>query len=442
MKTIDCTIIVAQAALVLCAMGISFWKGVAWPGLLGLGLLGLAPGVGGLGAEAGQSRSWLRIRQVAACAGLLLAITNLLAASAESCPDWLASLLCPVGAGNLIQTRHSGQGLTMEWLAAVTLIMVVVMLPGTFVRADVSWQRFGKVQFVTWLFFVCGDWLAAAYFHDRPLAFHAGLIVLIGLLIWCKRLFRIPAPMVLAVNTIILFLVCLPVTNLFIRPFPHVATRIEPGKATYVYQAAKKDPAAYRSWWYYISSEWVALRKRIGPFAGREDGIALVPNSSGRFAQSHVHINSHGFRGKEILQPKADIYRIFAIGESTTFGMTLNPEDRPWPEVLEEMIRTRLKLKRPVEVINAGVPALTIRTQLGSAGPVHPAIGAGHDSVLPRLQRVRSAGCKSAACGFCLTPALRGAPDPPAGEPGTNPEDPPLQPLTGARSAPAASGHD
>ena len=30
--------------------------------------------------------------------------------------------------------------------------------------------------------------------------------------------------------------------------------------------------------------------------------------------------------------------------KSTTFGVTLNPEDRPWPELLERMIQERLDL--------------------------------------------------------------------------------------------------
>ena len=58
------------------------------------------------------------------------------------------------------------------------------------------------------------------------------------------------------------------------------------------------------------------------------------------------------------------IYRIVALGESTTFGITLDADDRPWPELLEEMIRTRLKLPRRVEVINAGLPGYHLKHNL------------------------------------------------------------------------------
>jgi lysophospholipase L1-like esterase len=77
-----------------------------------------------------------------------------------------------------------------------------------------------------------------------------------------------------------------------------------------------------------------------------------------------ISINSRGFRGKEFSAEKGDAYRIVTIGESTTFGSTLRANDRPWPEALEELIRDRLHLARPVQVINAGVPAYHLRHNL------------------------------------------------------------------------------
>jgi lysophospholipase L1-like esterase len=77
-----------------------------------------------------------------------------------------------------------------------------------------------------------------------------------------------------------------------------------------------------------------------------------------------ISINSLGFRGPEIPAAKEGAYRIVALGESTTFGMTIQAEDKPWPEVLEQIIRQRLKTRRAVQVINAGVPAYTISDNL------------------------------------------------------------------------------
>jgi lysophospholipase L1-like esterase len=39
-------------------------------------------------------------------------------------------------------------------------------------------------------------------------------------------------------------------------------------------------------------------------------------------------------------------------------------DDKPWPEMLEEMIRDRLKPSRPVEVINAGIPRYHLKHNL------------------------------------------------------------------------------
>jgi lysophospholipase L1-like esterase len=67
------------------------------------------------------------------------------------------------------------------------------------------------------------------------------------------------------------------------------------------------------------------------------------------------HVNSLGFRGKEITVEKpVNTYRIFCLGGSTTFGNISDPFS--WPEKLEGM----LKKKYPdinFEVINGGVPA-------------------------------------------------------------------------------------
>jgi lysophospholipase L1-like esterase len=92
--------------------------------------------------------------------------------------------------------------------------------------------------------------------------------------------------------------------------------------------------------------------------------LRLRPASEGKLFQSRIRINRLGFRGAEIREPKGDVFRIVALGESTTFGCTLSAGDRPWPELLEEMIQTRLKLPRPVEVINAGVPACNLEHNL------------------------------------------------------------------------------
>jgi lysophospholipase L1-like esterase len=90
----------------------------------------------------------------------------------------------------------------------------------------------------------------------------------------------------------------------------------------------------------------------------------LRPGTSCRLFDSTIVINRQGFRGPEIPTEKGDTYRIVALGESTTFGITMHAEDKPWPELLEQMIRQRLNLRRPVQVINAGVPSYDLKMNL------------------------------------------------------------------------------
>jgi lysophospholipase L1-like esterase len=44
--------------------------------------------------------------------------------------------------------------------------------------------------------------------------------------------------------------------------------------------------------------------------------------------------------------------------------LTLRQNDQPWPEVLERLIHERLKLRRPVQVINAGVPGVNLANNI------------------------------------------------------------------------------
>lgn len=77
-----------------------------------------------------------------------------------------------------------------------------------------------------------------------------------------------------------------------------------------------------------------------------------------------VHINALGFRGPEIERDKGPHYRIVALGESTTYGATIGPEERPWPELLESLIRSELACDAPIQVVNGGVPAWNLWNQL------------------------------------------------------------------------------
>ena len=83
---------------------------------------------------------------------------------------------------------------------------------------------------------------------------------------------------------------------------------------------------------------------------------ALKP---GYRAGERERINSLGFRGEDIaLEKPDDVYRIVAIGGSTTFGVYL-PWRESYPYFLQQVLRERFGTDR-IEVINAGLTGSTV----------------------------------------------------------------------------------
>lgn len=70
-------------------------------------------------------------------------------------------------------------------------------------------------------------------------------------------------------------------------------------------------------------------------------------------------LNSAGFRSREFSPKEKGIYRVLALGDSTTFGMVVGDSfewiPTPYPQRLEQLIAERAGPRR-VEVLNAGVP--------------------------------------------------------------------------------------
>jgi lysophospholipase L1-like esterase len=87
---------------------------------------------------------------------------------------------------------------------------------------------------------------------------------------------------------------------------------------------------------------------------------ALVPGIRFQSGPFHVDVNDLGFRGPDIAVPKPrGVFRIFALGESTTFGWKgVRSHTEAWPALLEARLR-RAHPDRQFEVVNAGVPGYT-----------------------------------------------------------------------------------
>lgn len=332
-------IFVAQLFLLASALAMGFWVKLPWFGLAGIGLCGSAI-IATVAPIASKRRTVLKAFSLLALTGELIG---------------LCGLLLPLGHPLTLDSYHAA----IAWVVAA-----IVISPALF-----NWNSEGAKRWkqLSLLWGLVGSiiWLVASYDENLPVAFYVGLLLNVAFLTVSKSWFRMRFVMVQLVNTIILILVGLPLADLAMRLTHRLDMRPETGRRYYSYEVARKKPAAFATWWKYYNQQWELMAKRN--FMRDPTGqlpLRLRPNSRGKFFNSQICINSRGFRGKTISDNKGATYRIVALGESTTFGCTLNADDKPWPEVMEELIRERLKLSRPVEVINAGVPGYTLVNNL------------------------------------------------------------------------------
>ncbi|HUD84424.1 MAG TPA: SGNH/GDSL hydrolase family protein, partial [Candidatus Saccharimonadales bacterium] len=240
-----------------------------------------------------------------------------------------------------------------------------------------------------WLIFGEAVWLGVGYFQDRNWIFFGAVLVILLTLALSKRRFGYGWLATQAVNSVILLLIGLPIADVFARaylpPPPGGAghpvnlnssegsreLNAENAHYFYSYDEAHGDPAAFAAWYHYyvLGYTRAAQQGLYESMPGHRPAHRLRPGGHATLLECPISINSRGFRGREIAVPKNDVYRIVCLGESTTFGITIQKTDRPWPELLEEMINQRLKPSRPVEVVNAGTPGWDLSGNLERLRP-------------------------------------------------------------------------
>jgi lysophospholipase L1-like esterase len=325
----------------LCVAGaivLSVWGGIPWGGISALALLG--------GCSLGLVLT--RETRVGPLEPRVLALA------------WACTLLVPGSlllARNKIYTLDTYYGL-VAWLMAGALWAGAV--GNRLLQRPKRWEALA----MTWAAVGVLLWLGASYSLNQRIAFYFGLVFALAWLVISKLRFRLPFLGIQLVNTLLLLVIALPVADLLVRPAYHLDTQPGTGRRYYSYAAAKHDPAAFAQWWNYYLDQWNLMGNVFMKDPDHVLPHRLRPGAQGSLFQSRISINSLGFRGPEISTNKGKAYRIFALGESTTYGCTLAPSDKPWPEVLEQMIQQRLKPSRPVEVINAGVPAYNLEHNL------------------------------------------------------------------------------
>jgi lysophospholipase L1-like esterase len=224
-----------------------------------------------------------------------------------------------------------------------------------------SWTMLGWV----WAAAAVAVCVLTAYERNERFVFFASLTGGLALLVMSKRLFRLPTAGIHLVNTLLMLLVGLPVADCLLFPADHLNAIPKVETRPYSYAAFQRDPAAYDRWWNYYQQQLRGMyRTMFLPSSTPDLLFVLRSNVQGNFCDSQFRINRRGFRGAEILLEKGNAYRIVALGESTTFGITVAADARTWPVWLEETIRERLHPDRPVEVINAGIPSYALKDNL------------------------------------------------------------------------------
>jgi lysophospholipase L1-like esterase len=236
-----------------------------------------------------------------------------------------------------------------------------------------QWQ----IAAMIWSFLASAICAGAGYVQNANTPFYVGILSAIMLLVLARNLFRFGVFGAQVVNTILIILIGLPAADFFMHPRHTREVTTDTAWKFYSFHAAKGDPGSFARWWgFFLDHTEMSRQPIFEATPGGDPPYRLRPNSHQLLFDSPVSINSKGFRGPEIPTEKGDTYRIVALGESTTFGMTLHPQDKPWPELLEQMIRENLKPGRPVEVINAGVPAYSLKANLKRLPkqilPLHP----------------------------------------------------------------------
>lgn len=327
-----------QVAFLCGAMLMGSWIQLPWSGLAGIGVF--AGAIAFAQAKFGRRERASRGCVVAGWLGIAV-----LGGSA-----WFAK-----DAPFLWDTYYA----VLAWLVATVAFLAVSRMRDGVAR--VGWKVFG----MTLSFLGALIWTAVGYFQNLPGIFYFGLLIWLALLIGCRSVFRLSAPGILMANTLVLLILFFPLADWLTRPSYHPTTQLELAKKYYSYEAARRDPAAFGRWWKFYVGQWMGLSSQIAvdDLSGKFP-IILQSNRQATFFESRIFINSRGFRGREISAEKGSAYRIVALGESTTFGFTMRRDDQPWPEMLEAMIRDRLKPGRPVEVINAGIPRYNLKHNL------------------------------------------------------------------------------
>ena len=212
------------------------------------------------------------------------------------------------------------------------------------------------------------------YSYNRLSFFYTGIGLLILALICSglayKRLFKGRLLIINAFVGVIVFALAFVAYEALIFAQKRTALKIGDNPISlyrsklYSFAETGDNPKAFSRWWKAYSAHWSLGLKGYTRRDPENFYPYLVKNSSsGRFFECKFKYNNLGLRGEyQLKQKQPKTYRIIALGESTTWGATIEASDEPWPKKLEKKLND-LSLPseyEAVEVINAGRPAYNL----------------------------------------------------------------------------------
>lgn len=199
----------------------------------------------------------------------------------------------------------------------------LIILAGLLIAAFSTWKMINYILFISKISSISISTL------KLPAIYLFGLIVGVLIVIYSKRLVKNFANLLLFAISILVVLVLLEVIlNIWLCKFPtdeKIAKYANYGQCGFIYKY-RPDPYLL----YTTSENFTSM-----------DG-------------KNKH-NSMGFRGDEVKMPKPEgVYRILALGESSTYDINIKDWRDSYPAQLERILAERYGYKN-VEVVNGGV---------------------------------------------------------------------------------------
>lgn len=205
--------------------------------------------------------------------------------------------------------------------------------------------------------------LSLAYFSNSVGTF---VLASIGLglgLMGLSYLVRAQYALCMVLASLGLTLVGIPVVDQFLT-VPEIVEADAPpdsGEPVYSYANFKEGGGSFEAWWKLYFDTWMETHWTIF----QEDPTGVLnyvpkPDTCAKFMEGEICVNNLGLIGRKPTLAKGEVYRIIAVGESTTMGVPLTADYVPWPRVLERLISEQLTCNKPIEVLNAGIAGYNI----------------------------------------------------------------------------------